>query len=266
MSAAKVFERLSDSALSGTWKCLFSEGNHDSDPALDPVYYDFGNVAGFGLTQETTTRPRNSYECGRTVLDQTIIQDQKIGGTSTLKEFPPDTIKALYRGADGENHAQTALAAVEVDDLEFSTTPAEIGRFYQLTNGGKKIFKVTNLTLTAGATTLSENTDYKVEKITGMVRFLTAQTADITVTVTAAAFDQSPILLQEGDIRRGKFRFLYFPVKPTDGSPCSPEMIIDSLGEIVFDQELTIAVDSDTEASVAYNFTGTPELWDLRNL
>jgi hypothetical protein len=264
--AKKVFDIINDAALSGTWKALFAEGDFSTTPTLDPIYYDFGNLGPVALNQELTTRPRYRYECGQKVLDQTLIQEQAVTIDAQMLTFPRETLNILFRGEEGDAYGQASLAAVEVDTLAFATTPAVIGRFYQLTNADKKIFNVTDLTLTEGANTLVEGTDYVLEKVTGMVRFLTAQTADVTVTVTADAFDEKAITLHQSDVRTGKFRLLYFPAKETNGAACEPEIIIDGIGEVVFEEGLTIGSESDAEPNVGIKFTDDPEIYDLRTL
>ena len=263
---AKVFDIINDAALSGTWKALFAEGDFVATPTLVPVYYAFGNLGPVSLNQEVTKRPRYRYECGAKVLDTNIIQEQKVMMEAQHLTFPKETLDVLLRAQDGAAYGQDALSAAVVDPLAFDTTAAVIGRFYQLYNSGKPIFKITALTLTVSATPLVDGTDYVLEKATGMVRILTAQTAEVVVTATASAYDDAPMTLHQTDFRKGKLRFLYFPAKETNGVPCEPEIIIEGVGEVVFEEGFTIGSEDDAQPNVGYEFTDEPVIYDLRTL
>jgi hypothetical protein len=261
-----VFNLLNDASLSGTWKVLFAEGDFSASPQPDEIFYDFGEIGEVTLEQDITTRQRYRFECGKKVKDEEIVQEEELGFGGKLMNFPRETLRILYRATDGDNYGQTALSAVEVDAFEFGTTPAVVGRFYQITNSGKNVFSVTNLTLTEGANTLVNGTDYVLEKATGLVRFLTAQSADVTVTATADAFDVAPLKLHGDAIKEGKVRFLFFPAKSTVGTACDAEIIINAEAQVLFDESLTIGADSDAEPNVKFEVTKDPEVFDLRQI
>jgi len=98
-------------------------------------------------------------------------------------EFDLQKLKIALGGSDTTDFTQSALSASSGNALTFATTAAVIGRWYPLRVAGVRVREVTAVTITSK----TEGTDFELDKKTGRIRFLTAQTSDLTPVITASA-------------------------------------------------------------------------------
>lgn len=193
MSGPNLFPQLVEEAVlaGATVECWFSEGACSREEARKRGFLRLGNIIGMTpqieaqgidsyasirgrrrLLKHTETQLRRSYQLDNNVLDLTAL----------AVEFRADK-------ADG--FTQAALEAEEVDTMEFSETmPSQANKGYPIQKDGVRVRQVTSVTVMAGSTALKEDEDFEVDKVHGMLFFLTKQDADLTVTVTADAIDE----------------------------------------------------------------------------
>lgn len=168
----------------GTGEFFFSPGAATPAAAQAAGYIDFGNIVAFQpRTESQKNEHRGSYE-GITRIDKTIESEQKLTYVLRADEWDEQKLLIAFKGTAGTAFTQSALVAADGSDLLFGTTPAVIGRWYNLLDiAGAQARNLTAVTIA----TLTENTDFVVAHKEGMIRFLTAQSADLTPVLTAPA-------------------------------------------------------------------------------
>ncbi len=139
----------------------------------------FGSFRGQRrLIKHTETQRRRSYQLDNNTLD--------------LEALTID-----YRGEKADAFAQAEYDAAEVDDFVFDAeNPSQKNRGYPLLDEGVRVRQVETVTLMDDTTPLEEGTDFVVDKVHGMIFFLTEQTSAITPTVTGAAIDEESALYE----------------------------------------------------------------------
>src|SRR5690606_30435639 len=113
---------------------------------------------------------------------------------------------------------QAAIATAAVDTMVFTAqVPAKLNFDYPLTKEGAQLRFITSVTLALAGGTLTENTDFYVDKELGLIRFINPANlpADtVTPTVTSPAIDAAHDKYMLGvtpmtkPVRRGLGRFL----------------------------------------------------------
>lgn len=194
MNGPNLFPRLVESAVlaGATVECWFSEGACTPAEARTRGFMRIGNIVGCTpqvetqgidsfasirgrrrLLKHTETQLRRSYQLDNNILDLTALAIE-------------------YRGDKETGFTQEAYAAAAVDDMDFSAAPSVANKGYPLQDTGKRVRQVTTVTIVdSAAAELTEDTDFSVDKVHGMIFFLTKQELVLTVTVTAAAIDET---------------------------------------------------------------------------
>lgn len=261
-----------DARWQGTTQVLFAEGKFNAcNPSQYPTEFkDLKTVSAFSLQQEPEIEERYKYVCGKKEIADQVIKENGFDFQTTLMDLTKDNLKLLFRGKDAEAIAQPALAAQAIDNIDFSGQPSSTEKLYFLTDssGGqpRSVYSVTGLVISDNGVPLVEGTDYVFRKSIGAVKFLTVQNALLSVEVTAEQTNVIPIDLGGRNTFEGFVRVLYYPSKDTIGDQCEPEIIIDAVGFISFEDELGMGVDDASEAAMKFSVSGTPRLTDLRVL
>lgn len=181
-----------------------------------PLYpfKDFGNLSGLDVGSEMESEKRITSFRGvrREISSEPTLT--RLAYKLKSPEADPVKLAIAFNASEGGAYTQTALAAVAGQALDFTTAAAIIGQWYQLrTTGGVSVRNVTALTIA----TKIEGTDFVVDKELGRIRFLTAQAASLTPTITTAAVTADPSDLamnilnpMQKPIRRGYGRIIVF--------------------------------------------------------
>lgn len=181
-----------------------------------PLYpfKDFGNLSVADVTSEVESEKRVTAYRGvrREISSEPTLT--RLAYKLKSPEADPVKLAIAFNASEGGAYTQAAIAAVPGQALDFTTAPAVIGSWYQLrTAGGVAVRNVTLVTIP----TLVENTDFVVDKELGRIRFLTAQAASRTPTITASAVTADPSNLamsilnpMQKPIRRGYGRLTFF--------------------------------------------------------
>lgn len=168
--------------LIGTAEFSFSEGAISAADAQLRGWLDLGNLVAFTTEPEVTREEHLGSYRGQRRADRQIVTENKVRYKLRSDEFNKKLMEFLYSGTATTGHTQAALSAVAGQVLAFATTAAKIGYWYDLkTAAGARLRDVTSVTITA----LVEGTDFVIDSKLGRIRFLTAQVADLTPTITA---------------------------------------------------------------------------------
>ena len=261
-----------DARLQGTVQALFVEGKFDvCNPASYPTNFkDLKTISGFSLQQEPEFEDRYKYTCGKKEIVGKTVKQNSLMFQTTLMDLTLNNIKLILRGKDVSTTAQTALTATTIDPLDFSTVASISDQIYFLSDSSNgspvALYNIESLIITSEGTPLVEGVDYVFRKSIGAVKFITVQNTILDINVTAEATILNQVELGSANVTQGFMRILYFPTEDTIGNPCEPEMIIDAVGFISFEDEIGMNVDETAEAAMNFSITGNPRITDLRQL
>lgn len=174
-------EKNLDALLIGTGEFSFSENAISVADAAVRGYRDLGNVKAFSLQPESTPLEHLGSYRGVKRVDKRKVTQIKHGYLLTLDEFRDINLLMAFYGEAGAGFTQAAAATAAGDSLPFGTTAAVIGLWYDLRIAGVRVRNITTVTITAKV----ENVDFILDKLTGRIRFLTAQAANLTPVITA---------------------------------------------------------------------------------
>lgn len=177
-------------------------------------FKDFGNltVVDVDSSIETEARIISTRGIRRQISNEPTLS--KLGFKLKSNEADPQKLGYAFNASITGAFTQSALSAVSGQALNFATSPAVIGQWYQLrTSGGVAVRNCTAVTIA----TKIENTDFVLDLLLGRVRFLTAQAASLTPTLTVSAVTADPSTLamtvlnpMQTAIRRGYGRLSFF--------------------------------------------------------
>jgi len=178
---SEIQEKNLDALLLGTGEFSFSEDATSEADAATRGYRDLGNVKAFSLQPESSPLEHEGSYRGIKRVDRRKITKIKHGYLLTVDEFKDLVMWLAFFGAAGAGFTQTAAATANGDALPFGTTAAVIGLWYDLRIAGARVRNITTVTITGKA----EGTDFILDKLTGRIRFLTAQAANLVPVITA---------------------------------------------------------------------------------
>jgi len=255
--------------LLGTGEFSFCEDALTEAAAGLKGYRDWGNVVAFSIKPDLQKVDHIGSYRGVRRIDTTAVKQTETSYQLKLDEIGRDRLQSLFYGDVGTPFTQTVKAAVAGDSLDFSVTNAVIGYWYDLMIGGVRIKELTAATLAHGtgpSTPLVEHTDFELDKKLGRVRFLTAQTWALDITITAPAITSASvgyrqtITPQTKPIRRGIGRLICFDQHPTDpvvfehsGFAC--EVYLDSMDEIDGDKYANVMMTVQVTSPVGTVYT-----------
>lgn len=170
--------------LIGTGEFCFSEGAISPADAQARGYLDFGNIVAFTPEANLSKEEHQGSYRGVRRADKTVVTENGFSWKIRVDEYNRKNLELLFSASATTGHTQTALSAVAGAVLAFATLAAKIGYWYDLRKAdGSRLFDVTAVTI-AGKV---EGTDFVIDQKLGRIRFLTAQAADLTPTITAPA-------------------------------------------------------------------------------
>lgn len=161
--------------------------SHNATSAADAQargYLDLGNIKSINPGTEPTKQEHFGSYRGIRRSDKTVVTQDKISYKVVVDELNKKNLEILLGGTSIGEFSQAALTAAAGTVLGFTATPAVIGKWYDiLTAAGAQLRRLTTVTIA----TKVEGTDFELDLTLGRVRFLTAQAADLTPTITCAA-------------------------------------------------------------------------------
>lgn len=170
--------------LIGTGEFCFSEGAVSAADALAKGYLDFGNVVAFTPEANLNKEEHQGSYRGVRRADKTIVTENGFSWKIRCDEWNRKNLELLFSASATTGTSQAALSAVAGSVLGFTAVPAKIGYWYDLrTAAGGRLFDITSVTIAAKVL----GTDFVIDEKLGRIRFLTAQAADLTPTITAPA-------------------------------------------------------------------------------
>ena len=261
-----------DARLQGTVQALFVEGKFDvCNPASYPTNFkDLKTISGFSIQQEPEFEDRYKYTCGKKEIVGKTVKQNSLMFQTTLMDLTLSNINLILRGKDVSSVVQPTLTAHTIDPLDFSTVPSVAEQLYFLSDSSSgspvSLYNIETLIISDAGTPLVEGVDYVFRKSIGAVKFITTQDTVLDINVTAEATTPKQVELGSANVTQGFMRILYFPTEDTIGNPCEPEMILDAVGFISFEDELGMNVDETAEATMNFSITGNPRITDLRQL
>lgn len=175
-----------DYSLIGTGEFSFCEAAKTPAQALVLGYKDIGNIKTFNLDPGGDAKKHKGSYRGVVRTDRTRKTGLELAYKLTADEYGVLAMRLMFMGTStGVQSAQAALAAAAGSAITFSAqAPSKSDRWYDLLNaGGSRVLSLTGATF-VGKT---EGTDFEVDYRLGRVRFMTAQTAALTPTLTAGA-------------------------------------------------------------------------------
>lgn len=174
-----------DALLIGTGEFSFAEGAISAADARAKGYLDFGNIAAFTPSRESTLEEHFGSYRGVRRKDAIVVTETDLSYELTVDEFHTKNVALLYGGTIGAEWVQAAQAAVAIDPLVFTAPlPSGTVKWYDITvTSGVRLRQLTSVTITGKV----EGTDFEVDLLLGRVRFLINQTTTLNGTVTAPA-------------------------------------------------------------------------------
>lgn len=170
--------------LIGTGEFAFSEGAISAANAQQIGWLDFGNVVAFTPEAALNKEQHQGSYRGVRRADKTVVTENGFTWKIRVDEFNRKNLELLFAANPTTGHTQTVLSAVAGQILGFTANPAKIGFWYDIKKAdGTRLFDITSVTIAAKV----EGTDFVIDQKLGRIRFLTAQAADLTPTITAPA-------------------------------------------------------------------------------
>lgn len=168
--------------LIGTGEFSFSPDATTAAEARTKGYIDIGNVAAFTPAVEPTVEDHFGSYRGVRRKDKRVVTETGIQYQLRADEWNYKNLEILFGASTTTGHTQAAISAASGEVLGFTAVPAVIGRWYEIrSSGGLRLRQLTTVTITAKV----EGTDFDLDLLLGRIRFRTAQTSDLTPTVTA---------------------------------------------------------------------------------
>src|SRR6266480_53132 len=173
-----------DALLIGTGEFNFSQGALSAADARARGFLDFGNIVAFTPEVNATKQEHVGSYRGIRRIDKTVVTETKIIYKLQCDEWNLQNLRILFGATDTAGHAQTILSAATGQPWAFNTTPAVIGKWYDILKAdGTRLRDLTSVTIA----TLVEGTDFVLDLKLGRIKFLTAQSISLTATITCPA-------------------------------------------------------------------------------
>jgi hypothetical protein len=174
--------------LIATGEFYFAKDAATAAEAQAAGFVDFGNIVKVGMSVDNEKQDHEGSYQGIKRIDKSVITKCQLNYKLTIDEIGAETLQLGLYGTLGTAFTQGSLATVDGTVLAFSGTPAVIGNWYDiLDDSGIRVREITTVTI-AGKT---EGTDFVLDKKSGRIKFLTAQSADLTPVITAPAVTSS---------------------------------------------------------------------------
>lgn len=191
--------------LMGTGEFSFCLNAATAAQASQLGYRDVGNITAFKIESSGDKKEHYGSYRGTTRRDGVRMQKLKTGYELTCDEWDLLKMQTMLFGGTANAVTRPALAAAAGTALVFSNgAPSNPALWYDvLSAGGVRANRLTAVTFPG----LTEGTDFEVDSKLGRVRFITAQVANATPTITAAAIVAGDInsMLRFTPMTRGVF-------------------------------------------------------------
>ena len=174
-----------DALLIGNGEFSLSLGASTPAQAAVLGFRDFGNIKAFQIDSGGDDKEHFGSYRGILRRDDLRKQKLKLSYKITCDEWTPNALKFLFYGLTGNPYTRSAIAAVAGTQIAFSNgAPSNPLLWYDILDStGARVRDLVAVTFT----TKTEGTDFQLDYKLGRVQFLTAQTANVTPTITAAA-------------------------------------------------------------------------------
>lgn len=147
-------------------------------------YRDIGNVDKSTVKLEVEKREIKGSYRGIRKTDKHLVTQEKMSFDLDSHELNAHNLSILFGGSATTGFTQSAQTAQSADALVFSSgSPSDSSKWYDIRLSGARLRSLTTVTIS----TLTEGTDFEVDKKLGRIRFLTQQTASRTPVVTCPA-------------------------------------------------------------------------------
>lgn len=182
------------SNLLGTGNFLFAQGAKTLAQAEAAGWTDYGSIQAHTLTAENTRVDVPTAYKGVRRIKRRIPTMTHLGYLLRTRESNHRNLRHAYYAEDAAPWTQPALTADNGDVLAFTMqAPAVPNIWYAVKKDGAGVRGITELTISS----LTEGSDFVVDKERGLVRFTTAQSSSLTPVITAPAIDSnSPLYLR----------------------------------------------------------------------
>lgn len=180
-----------DALLIGTGEFFFAEDAATAAQAGAPGkgYRSFDNIKAFAIQPEAEQKEHVGSYRGTRKVDKTFITQTKIGYRLTCDTIGLQKLLFMFFGTEATPFTQAAITAQNGDALAFGAgaNASDPNKWYDLLYTGVRVREVSAVTVA----TLTEGTDFVVDKKLGRIRFLTAQNTSRVPVITAPAVTSS---------------------------------------------------------------------------
>lgn len=161
---------------------LFCPGAESvSEIVANGGYQHHGSIEAWDLQPAAETVAVKISKGGQRLTGRNLVTGRTFAYGITHDELNEYVIRHMTGGGAPTQSTQAELSTDNADTLGFTANPATIGNWYQLSVSGAPVHALGTVTV-AGKT---EGTDFEVDYDNGMIRFLTAQSSDLTPVLTA---------------------------------------------------------------------------------
>lgn len=249
------------SAFIGTARFFFAEGALTAAAAGGALggLQDFGNVLVTQLTRADERVNIHKATGGRKRITKRLPTMQALEYTLKTNEIDPRKLMVILGAAEQTPFTQSSLSAQDGDEFDYTAQDPSKGEefWYDLKVSGVRVREISAVTVL----TLTEGTDFVVEKKLGLIRFVTEQTVSRTPVITAPEITSSDdgylrvFKALEKSVFKGFGRLIW-----EDEDPDNP-LFLDHDG---FSCELTFTdlneFDGASEPEVSFNLLVTEEV------
>ena len=246
----------------GALRVTYADGVTLATVVSTTPFTDLGNIPDGGIQPSSQKFEDFSSTPEGNILEGIDYTRNETVLTTKLNELGRKALELFLRAKDGIAIVQAVLSTQAIDNMDFTTDNAVIGKWYPFLNSGVRVYRVTSVVLKETLqSALIEGTDYELNKATGEVRFLTAQTVDLDAnTVDAAAFNVTPLELDRQTALEGVVQIEFWSKAY---SLTEPRLIIRA--NVIIDSEEAIQITQGANAEPTLNMRsiGAPQVIDF---
>lgn len=198
-----------DALRIGTVEFRFAEGATTPAEAAAQGFRDLGNIKEMDFDNDNEEVEHKGSYRGVKQTDRSALTETEVSYKLTVDQLDVFTTRLLSYGVEDGTHTQPSYTAQSSDALTFATTPSTKDRWYNITVSDARVYNIDLVSdVHDGTSSLVEGGDYMVDMKNGSIRFLTAQTTDVTVTFSAAAITSGSVgsMTKINPLQSGKIR------------------------------------------------------------
>ena len=176
--------------LRGSWRALYGDGGRLSTFLRGATgggfpFIDLGDISeeGVEVSQAGEMTQEMSSKAGLQVVEEVHYPSSMTSIMLRLREPGMDALTSMLRNREKTTPtAWTAITAQIADEMDFSTTPAVIGRWYQIYEGNVPVRRMTAFASTKAGS------NFETNDAVGMIRFTAAINVNLDdMVITAKA-------------------------------------------------------------------------------